>query len=101
MNETALIIVVAIATIASAGVFTRNLHEIYGGIASAVMWFVAAFGATAIEKTTSCCTVTYSEPGFAFLLTGAGLLMLLVGVAGLDRVVPADFRDDHLGSDRS
>lgn len=89
MQVSILIMVAALAAGMSYITFRGYINEPAGGIAGGILWFLAAFGATAYETASSPCCINeaQSSPGVAFVFAALGLLMWVVAFFGIETVV--------------
>lgn len=97
-----LILVAVLASGMSYITLRGYINEPAGGIAGGILWFLAAFGATAYETSSFCCgTQAESAPGVAFAFAAFGLLMWVIAFFGIETVVDMRGRmDDGPGSGR-
>lgn len=85
------------------GVMAGSADDVFGGGIGMVAWALFAFGSRNIEQTTSCCTVSHSEPAamwFGIGMTGISVLLMIFGSARLldprnDRSEDAVLRGDR------
>jgi amino acid transporter len=103
--EVGILILVAVLASGMSYITLRGyINEPAGGIAGGILWFLAAFGATAYETTsrTPCCMPeAQSSPGVAFVFAAFGVLMWVIAFFGIETVVDMRGRmEDGPGSGR-
>ena len=100
MNQTILLVLVAMATLSLAGVFvaritlkdaTTSATNVVGGMLSFLLWGAVAWGSTGYTVETFCCSKTTSAPALTWISIALAALSLLVMIFGTSAL--ADFSD--------